>query len=293
MLLLRHDYCPGCLRGGGSSLAPRDDPRIDRLQALHAQRTNQLRLLDLSRPGAFCANERVCQIRCLVCGSAVVMGHEGEFEEAARCMRGRDWPAARALAEEIGARFAEGWNRLVHTCCGVRAPVCGCFIPRQLHGSCPLHTKGVNKTKTIVQKKAMQAKKPDWSGVMCKLQPAPPCQAPAKKAPAKKAIAKKPIVAKKPIAKSEEREDFGSRRPRWAGRGVRDDGSAAGGAWEQPAKRRWLSHEEWAEKKRAEQVDLDGGFDERRHGYYRINGELCYKHKNGQTYRATGVDQFD
>ena len=34
------------------------------------------------------------------------------------------------------------------------------------------------------------------------------------------------------------------------------------------------------------------GFDPRVHGYCLINGALHYKHPNGVTYRATGVDRF-
>ena len=35
-----------------------------------------------------------------------------------------------------------------------------------------------------------------------------------------------------------------------------------------------------------------GGNGEDKHGYWLIKGRLCFKHKNGITYEATGVDAF-
>ena len=297
-VLLIHDYCPCCLKPkpGGSSLAHRDDARIDRLQALHAQK-NSLRLLDFSKVGECCAKE--CQIRCMVCGFPVLMGFEPGFEDARRFTVERDWEGMRELSEECGARFAEGWNRLVHLCCAVRTK-CGCWIPRQLNRFCPVHdrkqeVKRVEKRREMVEKQPSSA----WTGLMGQMKQAVPKPKKVKRKPGDpkpKKKKKNPVVVKKsppkPVKKSPPKPVEMSPPPSRC----RDDGSyrkKRRPEFDDAPKREWLSHDAWVERKRAEQVEAWGGFDESRHGYFRVDGELIYRHPNGRVYPATGVDQFD
>ena len=237
-MLVIHDYCPGCIKPkkGCSTIVSQNDPRIDALQEMHS-RGNCLRVMDFQRPGSFCARERICHICCLVCGSPVIMGFEAVFEEMKQLMKGEKWDGMRELTEECDARFAEGWNRPVHICCAIRVPKCGCWIPRQPHRVCPLHTKRMPIKKE--EKPAHTMEDNAWTGLMSQM----------------KTDAPKPT---KRAASKPKKEDA------------------------------------WLERRRSDHLSLWDGFDEAKHGYFRVRGELVYRHKNGRTYKATGVaDQFD
>ena len=41
-----------------------------------------------------------------------------------------------------------------------------------------------------------------------------------------------------------------------------------------------------------ESVQPQHCWDDSKHGYWMIKGQLCYKHPNGRVYLATGVDEF-
>jgi hypothetical protein len=183
-MLVIHDYCPGCIKAkrGCSSTVPKNDPRIDPLQEMHS-RDNFLRVLDFTRPGSFCRREKVCHIRCLVCGFPVIMGFEPAFEEVKRCMIEGKWDEMRELTEECDARFAEGWNRPVHIGCAIRVPKCGCWIPRQANRVCPLHTKRMTIKKEEKTDPTMEDNA--WAGLMSQMKTDAPKKALKKPIPTK------------------------------------------------------------------------------------------------------------
>jgi hypothetical protein len=168
---IRRNFCPLCYKGCAVVHAhtPRGSPCIDEDQAQYSK----LPLLDLQAEGERCAVP--CRLTCLVCGNAMALGCEQEFEEALDALDQYEEESEETRIEvvegmkclgilgqkmlaDLERRFAgrlrrlgmamlPRWRRLAHLHCVKKAP-CDCLLPVGA-SMCRTHKRSTPKPRQI------------------------------------------------------------------------------------------------------------------------------------------------
>ena len=147
---LLKDFCPFCFKGGKEVQVSKGSPTmIHKVQALHANNGNGLRVLDLKSPGEFCSRQVMCSLVCLVCGDVMIEGSDTDYElfqylfcEETHRVELKFEITDAMTRHDLVWTDDPSWDLPVHARCCNKKTVCKCVVPL---GTliCPVHKRSL------------------------------------------------------------------------------------------------------------------------------------------------------